>query len=529
MRVIHSLKSSSLILFLKKHYVKLLLTLVISIGFSLRIWQLGEQSLWIDEGYSINAAQATLKYGYPLLDSGRTYGGSLLHTYIVSGFMKIFGLNPWGPWSARLPSVLFGTALIFIIYKLTFALFKNKWLALFVAFFLAFSSWQIAWSRQARMYTQLQFFFYTALYYLFLWLKKYDKKNLIYFILFSLGACFSHLFGFFLIPIFALCFLFSQILFPKKRINWKQKIDFKKKNNFIILIFSLIALILSVRPSYNFLSRTLIEVSFYDFTHFYLGYLFENLKLFTWPAIISLTIGLIWGLFNKKYFWQTIFLATAFSFPLVIIINYTPLCHMRYLFPLFPLIIVLLCYLILQLSEILKALLIKPDFFRKFDFPIIVLFFLSVLILHQSLNFLPKSHYALERGSPQPDFKQAYSIIRKIKSPTDIVISPHPHLTNIYLQEKGYWLPISLSGKSSELKKYLLYNSFDPYVNAPIIRNPKHLQQLLKTENGFIILDGMTLRGRLDIEMLATLQIPQATQQIYHSGKGLNEIYLLDF
>jgi len=61
------------------------------IGFFFRIYFLGFQSFWIDEAFSVNAASGILEHGYPLLDSGKVYSRDILNTYLIAGFMGIFG------------------------------------------------------------------------------------------------------------------------------------------------------------------------------------------------------------------------------------------------------------------------------------------------------------------------------------------------------------------------------------------------------------------------------------------------------
>ena len=81
-----------------------ILTALAVIGFIYRIYFLSYQSIWMDESFSMNAAYEILEKGYPLLDSGVFYGGSLLNLYLISFFMLIFN----DVFGARLVSVIFG-------------------------------------------------------------------------------------------------------------------------------------------------------------------------------------------------------------------------------------------------------------------------------------------------------------------------------------------------------------------------------------------------------------------------------------
>ena len=85
------------------------------LGFIIRIYSLSYQSLWIDEGFSLNAALSVLKHGIPLMDSGSYYLGTILHTYLLSLFILVFKNEIF---AGRLLSVLFGTLTIPLVYYL---------------------------------------------------------------------------------------------------------------------------------------------------------------------------------------------------------------------------------------------------------------------------------------------------------------------------------------------------------------------------------------------------------------------------
>ena len=139
----------------KKDFYLFSLIVLIIIGFILRFYKLNIQSLWIDEGFSINAATQTLKYFYPKLESGFVYSGSLLNTYLIAFFIKIFKDLIFAP---RLVSVIFGILSIIVTFYFGKEIY-NKKIGLIAALFVTFSSIEIAWSRQARMYAQFQFFY----------------------------------------------------------------------------------------------------------------------------------------------------------------------------------------------------------------------------------------------------------------------------------------------------------------------------------------------------------------------------------
>ena len=122
-------------------------------GTYLRISSLEKQAYWIDEGFSLSQAQAIANQGYPLLDSGKVDFKDLLHGYLIAGIIKLDGLQPV---ILRGVSVLFGIGSILLAYFIYLKLADNV-AGLTLAFFIAFSYWHIAWSREIRGYSLVVF------------------------------------------------------------------------------------------------------------------------------------------------------------------------------------------------------------------------------------------------------------------------------------------------------------------------------------------------------------------------------------
>ena len=171
---------------------------LIAIGFFLRIYLLSYQSFWIDEVFSVNAAKGILEHGYPLLDSGIVYGRDILNTYLMSFFMLIFGDGHFG---ARLISVVFGTLMIPLIYYFGKE-FGDRKIGLISAVFVTFSVWEIAWSRQARMYQQLQFLYFISLIFFYKFINNPNAKYFLLTAILTILTILSHSLGYSLILVF---------------------------------------------------------------------------------------------------------------------------------------------------------------------------------------------------------------------------------------------------------------------------------------------------------------------------------------
>ena len=178
-------------------YIIALLLLTIY-GFVLRIYDLGYQSLWYDEGYSVNAALCMLERGLPILPSGYIYSKGILNTSLIASSIGLLGVSEF---SARLPSILFGTLTIPLAFFFTKRI-ADKRIALITAFLVTFSMLEIAWSREARMYQQLQFFYILSLYSFNEFTQRRSNRHLVLTILSTLCTILSHPFGFSLILIY---------------------------------------------------------------------------------------------------------------------------------------------------------------------------------------------------------------------------------------------------------------------------------------------------------------------------------------
>ncbi|QQS59544.1 glycosyltransferase family 39 protein [Candidatus Peregrinibacteria bacterium] len=126
-------------------------------GIFLRWNAISVASLWMDEGYSFLAADTFRKTLGITLETGFKYGkNSMLFHALQAGSMSLFGISEW---ALRLPSFLFGVLLILLSFFGMRKLFPKSILPFVFAVAIAFSSWEIVWSIQGRMYQMLQTLF----------------------------------------------------------------------------------------------------------------------------------------------------------------------------------------------------------------------------------------------------------------------------------------------------------------------------------------------------------------------------------
>lgn len=182
--------------------------IVIIAGLVLRVVCLN-QSLWLDEAISVLAAR---DFSYPgiVFDFLKIDNHPPLYYLLLKLWGEIFGFTDW---MLRTLSILLGTLLIYITYRITQKVSENKTTALISAVLAAVSPILVYYSQEVRMYILITLLV-AAQFYIFVSLLKKEKIWL--WILFSLVNCllfFSDYITVFIFPIF--------FLYPLFKINFR--------------------------------------------------------------------------------------------------------------------------------------------------------------------------------------------------------------------------------------------------------------------------------------------------------------------
>jgi len=186
-----NISPSSLRSLLKNDY---LILLIVVLGLVLRIYDLGGESLWLDEFYSVNIAKLGLT---DMLRELRFENESNppLHFILLHYFIALFGDSEF---AVRLPSALFGTFSILMIYMIGKRLF-NRETGLIAALILAVSVFQVNFSQEARGYNLMMFL---GLFSLYSFLRIIDSRHRGYSITYILSSAllmYTHYYGVFVV------------------------------------------------------------------------------------------------------------------------------------------------------------------------------------------------------------------------------------------------------------------------------------------------------------------------------------------
>lgn len=436
-------------------------------GLFLRLWGLGAQSLWIDEGFTINGALSVLEKGLPVLDSGAFYSNGILYTYTAAGAMAALGFDPFEPYAPRLPSALFGTALIVAVYALYREMFNDRAGALAAAFITAFAHWEIAWSRQARGYTAATLLLVIA----FICFKR-SVEGRAHRWLYALGAIAS---------IAAACAFqgsttaaivgFGVALAHE----WFARMRGPRWGSAIPLAIATLGVPLLVIALGILSGRTSEGV----FGH-YARVVEDVILLFLGGSLVAL-VTLFFGRGKDR---TAAHLVSVIFVSLASIAAFSPTIQLRYAFPFFTLMIVLTVYGVKALAE--RLLGGTPSSLRYAASALVLL-----LATFPFLQIMPKESYRLEPGSPQPDFESAFRLVKEDRKAGDRIISGYAQLHKIYLGEKGEWLKLNLNNGPAGAEKRI-FRGVDFYVGAPVLPDVDALDAAIRTSHGHIVVDAMT-------------------------------------
>ncbi len=144
-------------------------SIILLVAFLLRIYNLGDLSLWWDELLTGTYVTQILEIGIPVSPSGfEYYWRGIAYHYVVSIFAFLFGTDEF--W-LRFPSVLFGVGIIAVSYRMAKRI--DPQIAILTALILCFSTYNIEYSQFARFYAMNAFLFMINIE--FFWLGYYQN------------------------------------------------------------------------------------------------------------------------------------------------------------------------------------------------------------------------------------------------------------------------------------------------------------------------------------------------------------------
>lgn len=284
--------------------------LILLLGLGLRIYKLGERSLWFDEATFVNfkpeSLLKSLQYLWACILSGRASIDSAIVYNVFALFWSEIAKNEF---MLRIPSVIFGIFSIFVVYRLGKSLFSRE-AGLISAFMLAISPFHIYYSQEFRMFSLISFLTLLSVYFLRKFMETGKTSNIS-------GYIISHLLNIY-VNILTSVYLFAEIIFF---LMYRRKYSALLKKWLIahaIISFFLIPAALSAFIRLKYLNRMIqisnpnifdeyvsikpsmdsIMVPIFTLKNFFAGY---NATFMFWLCtfIILLTL-ILWGIIKSR-------------------------------------------------------------------------------------------------------------------------------------------------------------------------------------------------------------------------------------
>lgn len=380
---------------MKNNRIYIFLSLLLIAGLVYRLIGIKEGlSFWNDEDHAALMSRFILIRGVPTTDFGYTGGLYQIALYYVTATsFIIFGVTEF---AGRLPSVLIGTILIFLVYYYTMKVTNSQRVAIMAAFLTSFSQIQLAWSTQLRPYIWLELFTVITIYYAYQFLKHKSvllNYNLAFGFFWSTLSVLFHGSGF--IPVA----LVSSALILKI-------ITLKKYKYFMLLLPIALAslILLFLAPHY-----TVPLLLKFDFRVWhYVAFFKEYIWLFV-PAFF----GAIHLWYKNRNLFVVLPVFIVIIFALAIFKLNTQ--YVRYSLPAMPLLYILFSIGFFALLDLLSF---KQSRSTKTIVAIVLLLgFIGAPIIKGKIIVWPKYYYSINndvRENPIVDYKLAFERIKKM-------------------------------------------------------------------------------------------------------------------
>jgi hypothetical protein len=492
------------------------LAAIVSLALALRLYNLGQPSFWNDESDTALQTLGLIQKGIPQLPSGRVEYEAILSPVFIALAWIVGGQSDF---SARVVSTVFGAATIIIVFLVG----RVSWgtgAGLLSSLMSTLSTWNLAWSRQARMYAQFQFFYLSASLVALLLLNpgKVTRRRLalIMTLLLVLGGLSSY----------HSVLLYGSMLVALVAVHWSPKV-LRRLNRerlsrriavLCLLVGGVVILVLS--GVMNLFALGLVHLVAIATGQFFtlippnstLAYhsVFDNFLFQLHPYAILLAFPGVVLLGRRD--WRIAAILTALlgvpylTYSSLFASYTTTLIYLRYVLPELPIIFVLASVTVawavgtfarwisgtrtarghLHLSTVLRVA--------------IPVGLAALVILAPQSGFQPSLANLSTLPEPQPSYKMAANYIKPLMKPGDVVGAIWPENTFYYFGHAEYWiisnqLSITLSGRQDGL--YIRFY----YTGSLLIKNSTEMYQAMTLHPRGWLLLSMNDQSGISLEL----------------------------
>ena len=447
----------------------LFLATLIALGFGLRIWQLGEQSFWIDEVWHARAAVTAMIGGDGFKSAYDLYPRSPLVTSVTLFSFSALGI---GEFAGRLPSVVVGAALILLVYALVRSFFVDRQIALYCAFIVAVDPWLIGTSRELREYVYLILIYGILLY---SYVQMVRRRRVQFVIIFGIAVVFAvltQLYVLIAIPIIVMDLIFTH----------KARLLHTIKRHYLLASFSASGILLIVAlPLYFVISQN--AWIFRSQSAFPVYYYAQILFVHEWLYLPFFIAGFYFIARRAERF--HLFLLGSFVIPFILLSG-APLRADRFMTFIYPLFLIAVSF---GAVEFIKQLRIrtapKPllylSYFLLLALPITHLASYDNWPGEDMGNDIEKTVVALQQGKPSLDWPTVNFTGELVRD----VLFIHPNWRDAIADLQPQNRDVVITGSSATGKYYLARNNLRSTI---VQRHPfVELEQLKQeiSERGF--------------------------------------------
>lgn len=394
----------------KKEIVILLL--IIFLGFIVRIYNLGSTCVTLDEGMAAYfPSLASIK---DMMRELPWNGQQPLYFILMRYWINIFGTTEF---ILRIPSVLIGTATLYVTFELGRLLF-SKQVGLISAAITALSTFHINYSQEARPYILSTLLSLLSVYFFVKIIYATNIKNTIAYITSTVLLVYSHFTGVFII-LAQILFLFIYLPFTKE----KSKIFFKKLALVQAAIFFLSLPCLyftfqeptinteKVKSLFTWVNKPTLITVFETFTKYFSSSVFLSIIFFL--LLLKLLLS---STFNNKYIHLLILLVLSIPASILLISETSfPIYIQRYTLP----------------SSILFYILISLSIYRLTTYKRLLI--ISTITLISAINIITFFNNLSPFGYRLLNTKEAVNYIEGIAERNDLlIVSPFYYLEFLY-------------------------------------------------------------------------------------------------
>lgn len=307
----------------------ILLVVIFCFGLFFRIYRLDYLGLWLDEGFTWREIQKTIEQIINVF----TVRGSEppLYFLIMHCWIKLFGDSEF---SLRLPSAIFGSISILLMYKVATLMFDTR-VGLTSVLILSLSTFHIGYAQEARSYTLVSLLTLLSVYFFISLIRNTTRTNFVGYIVSTVLLLYNH---------YYCCFvLIAQNIHMGLLYILQKETPLKIER----WIFSQVGIIILFTPWINNVAKILVKVeqeglwipkpSIYSLRETFLTY--SGFGNFSEILFIIFTIFLFFSIIShlekkdSRIYFLLVWFLIPIVLPYIISLVSTPIYHTRYTIP----------------------------------------------------------------------------------------------------------------------------------------------------------------------------------------------------